>query len=662
MDTKIKKKIEKLRYLLNLEKNEDDTFFKKQFQDFSPAKITKASKDGICLYPVLFQDTRIVGEEKMIVSFRLPDDIAEEHAFQPGSAIKIFQTNKETGAIVRMSEGMIELIHENKAEVSYTAKKPHQWIEQEHGIGIHLTFSQYTYSVMEKALDDLQKASESRLAQLRDILMGNENAVIFNDLPFIEGWLNPSQQLAVNRILSSQDVAIIHGPPGTGKTTTLVEAIIETLKTERQVMVCAYNNIAVDIIAEKLMEKNISVVRIGNPAKVTDELLNVTYDAKYYEHPFYSDILSCKKNIKDLQTNLMYVASRDYKKRNALNTELNNYRYAAELLAIRIKSSIFMDNRVVAATMIGSANKILRDMTFSTVFIDEAAQALEPACWVPITKARRVVFAGDHRQLPPTVKSYEAAREGLMHTLFEKIIERKPECSTLLLTQYRMHEAIMNFSSQWFYGNRLTASERVRDKKLIDNDIPVEWIDTSLCKYYENRQTAGTSIYNMEEVDLVVQTLSGYIEKLDASRILDEKVTFGIISPYAAQVDLFRKEIYPNKHFEQFLSHKLIAIKTIDGFQGQERDVIIISLVRSNKRSGIGFLADYRRINVAMTRAKKKLFLIGDSATLCGDPFFRALYLYVQKNGLVTVLPAELPAVLPAELPAENDDEHLPCI
>jgi len=639
METRVKKKIERLRYLLSLEKNEEDSFFKKQFKDFSLLKIEKAAKQGICWYPLIFSHTNIEKEEKINVTFHLPDEIESEHSFQPGNAIKIFKADISTGAIVRMTEGVIELILDKKVEISYIAKKPILWLETETGIGIHLTFSKYTFSVMEKALDDIQQADDNRLAQLRDIMLGNQIATFQYNTSYQSEWLNQSQQMAVNNILASHDIAIVHGPPGTGKTTTLVEAIIETLKTERQVMVCAYNNIAVDVIAEKLMERDINVVRIGNPAKVTDELLNVTYESKYFEHPYYADILSCKTTIQNLQSEYAYT-SRNRQKKKELRREINNYRYYAELMALRIKTAIFDENRVVAATMIGSVNKILRDISFSTVFIDEAAQALEPACWVPITKAHRVIFAGDHKQLPPTIKSYEAARTGLMFTLFEKIIAKKPEYSTMLLTQYRMHESIMKFSSQWFYKGRLKASETIRIKKLIDNDIPVEWIDTSLCKFNENRQDSGTSIYNFEEVEIVMQTLFAYIEKLDPSRIMNDKISFGIISPYAAQVDLFRKKIYNDGFLKQLMLRKLIIVKTIDGFQGQERDVIIISLVRSNKHSQIGFLADYRRINVAITRAKKKLFLIGDSSTLSGDPFFEALYLYVRKSGLVTeILP-----------------------
>ena len=636
MDSKIKEKIEKLRRLLWLEKKEEDSFYTKQFRGLSLPKIRLAAKDGICWYPVIFEK-RITDADDMIkVSFQLPQDIEDEHAFQPGSSVKIFHANNQTGSIIHFTEGTIDIIYRRKVEVSYPAKKPLLWLEQEEGIGIHLSFNKYTYSVMEKTLDDIYKAKDNRLEQLRDIMMGKQKACFISCNPYKSEWLNLSQQTAVNHILSSQDIALVHGPPGTGKTTTLVEAIIETLKTETQIMVCAYNNIAVDVIAEKLMMRGVSVVRIGNPARVTDELLKVTYETKFCEHPHYTDMLSCKKKIKQLKSEYRKTSSRDVKSRNKIKIEIYELNYCTSILELNIKSSIFKESKVVAATMIGAANKILKDVSFSTVFIDEAAQALEPACWTPITKALRVIFAGDHRQLPPTVKSYEAAQAGLMHTLFEKIIVRSPECATLLTTQYRMHESIMNFSSQWFYESHLLASVTVKNKTLVENDIPVVWMDTAQCDFHEKRELNGTSIYNSEEADLLFLTLFDYMEKMGETRILAEKITFGLISPYSAQIDLIRKKIKENWYFEKFLADKLISIRTVDGFQGQEREVIAISLVRSNRNFQIGFLADYRRINVAMTRARKKLFLIGDSSTLREDPFFEDLFLYVQKNGLVT--------------------------
>ena len=638
MDTRIKKKIEKLRHLLWLEKKEEDSFFSQYFRDFSQSKIEKAQKEGVCWYPLLFEKT-VPDENEMIkVTFSLPKNREEEHSFQPGSSVKIFQVNLETGAIKHHAEGIINIIHKNRVEINYQSKRPLLWMEKETGIGILLSFNAFTYKVMEKALTDITEAKDNRLETLRDIMMGSQNASFSLREPFRSDWLNLSQQAAVNHILSSQDIALVHGPPGTGKTTTLVEAVIETLRTERQVMVCAYNNVAVDGLAEKLLTRGVSVVRIGNPAKVTDTLLNITYETKFSDHPFYADFLSCKAMIKKLKAEFSSTPFREIKTRREIKNKINEYNCYVAVLEMTIRTSIFKNSQVVAATMIGTSFYMLKDLTFSTVFIDEAAQALEPACWSPITKANRVIFAGDHYQLPPTIKSYEAAQTGLMHTLFEKIMERKPECSVMLTMQYRMHEKIMNFPSQWFYEKQLIASLSVRYKTLIDDDIPVEWVNTSQCDFRESRKSAGTSIYNYDEAHLIFLTLFDYMEKIGEERIKNEKITLGIISPYSAQVDLFRQKIKEYCYFEQFLDEKLISIRTIDGFQGQERDVITISLVRSNQHSNIGFLADYRRINVAMTRAKKKLILIGDASTLCEDPFFDALFSYIQKNGLVTEL------------------------
>jgi len=634
MYTIVKKKIEKLKHLLWLEKKEDDEFFTKRFQEFSLQKIEKSKEEGICFYPLSFNKKNQLKEGQITVIFNFSADIDYEHSFQPGSSVKIFQIDTEQGNIINFTDGLISLVRENKVEVTYYSQKSHLWMEHNVGIGIHLTFSQYTYTVMENAINAISVADGDRLANLRDIMLGSQKARYVKCKPFTNQWLNESQQTAVSHILSSLDVAVIHGPPGTGKTTTLVEAIIETLKTETQVLICAYNNIAVDILAERLMERDINVVRVGNPAKVTDELLKVTFDTQYYEHPYYIELLSSRKKIKNLEKELNKTKKRTLK-RIKLKNELYQYKYYADTLELQIKSSIFRDCQVVAATMIGSSLKVLKHFTFSTVFIDEAAQALEPACWVPILKAKRVIFAGDHKQLPPTIKSHQAAQDGLMHTLFEKIIERKPECAKLLTKQYRMHEKIMNFSSKWFYNNKLIAADYVRNKTLINNDIPIEWINTSNNKSTEEREKDGTSIFNKKEVKLMLKIVSDYMIKIGEERIVQEKISFGIISPYSAQVKLLRQIIYADKTFFKFLSKKLITLKTIDGFQGQERDVIAISLVRSNHHSIIGFLADYRRINVAITRARKKLFIIGDYSTLKGDTFFDALYAYIKENGTI---------------------------
>ena len=642
MDTKTRRKIEKLKHLLFLEKEEEETFFERQFQDFSSSKIKKAIKDGLCLYPLSFKKAVCYSEEIINVTFNFQHNPEEEHAFQPTGSVKIFQADPDTGAIINIINGIVSLVSDKKIEISYSSETPFPWMEQEDGIGVHVSFNKYTYRIMEKALDDIYRACGNRLTKLRDIMLGKQKAGYMPCRRYANNWLNPAQQAAVNHILSSHDVAIIHGPPGTGKTTTLVEAIIETLKTERQVMVCAYTNIAVDVIAEKLMERSINVVRIGNPAKVTDDLLNITYETQYYEHPYYTDILSSKEKIKKLQSECSKIAKKNPKKKRELLSKITDYKYYISSMESHIKSDILNRNAVIATTMIGSSFKILNGMSFSTIFIDEAVQALEPACWVPITKAHRVVFAGDHHQLPPTIKSFEAAKLGLSHTLFEKIIERKPECSTMLTTQYRMHESIMNFSSKWFYKGRLSAADCVRHEKLFKDDIPVEWINTSICEFSEEKQSQSTSIVNEQEAEWTLKTLIAYIERIGKDRVIEQRITFGIISPYSAQVRLFREKINQYNILKELISRKLITIKTIDGFQGQERDVIAISLVRSNEMANIGFLADYRRLNVAITRAKKKLFLVGDAFTLRHDPFFEDLFSYVQKNGIITDLSENL--------------------
>ncbi len=304
----------------------------------------------------------------------------------------------------------------------------------------------------------------------------------------------------------------------------------------------------------------------------------------------------------------------------------------------RINTDIFGSVQVIASTLVGSASRQLTGMRFSTVFIDEAAQALEAACWIPMRRAGRIILAGDHCQLPPTVKSFEAMKGGLGRSLMETIIERHPECVTLLTMQYRMHSDIMRFSSEYFYGGQLTAAPEVRDRGILDLDIPVEWVDTSaidseatddMADFREAVAGENYGRINRAEARLTIDTLTAYIERIGRQRIIDERIDIGIISPYRAQVRYLRYLVKHQPWAKQLRG--LVSVNTVDGFQGQERDVIVISLVRSNDKGDIGFLRDLRRTNVAMTRARMKLLIIGDSTTLrAAHPFYRRLYRYIE--------------------------------
>ena len=491
-------------------------------------------------------------------------------------------------------------------------------------MGVQLYFDEHTYRLMFEALNQVIKAKGNRLAELRDIFHGSAPVSTYRFAPTRFPWLNPSQEEAVNKVLWAKDVAVVHGPPGTGKTTTLVEAIYETLHRENQVLVCAQSNMAVDWISEKLVDRGIHVLRIGNPTRVNDKMLSFTYERRFEAHPDYPQLWSIRKAIREL-----YQQRRKGRSDN-LHQKINALKDRATELEIRINNALFNEARVVACTLAGSAHRVMTGMKFATLFIDEAAQALEPACWIAIRRADRVILAGDHCQLPPTVKCQEAVRGGLAHTLMQTIVKRKPEAVSLLKVQYRMNEEIMRFSSDWFYGGNLQASPEVKYRGILDYDTPMVWVNTEGLDCNEEFVGESFGRINKAEARLTLEQLQTYITRIGKHRILEERIDFGVISPYKAQVQYLRQLIRRDASFKPF--HHLIAVNTVDGFQGQERDVIVISLVRANDEGQIGFLSDLRRMNVAITRARMKLIILGDASTLTRHPFYQRLYEYIEGN------------------------------
>ena len=519
-------------------------------------------------------------------------------------------------------------------------------------IGVQLSFDETSYKLMFEALDRVMKAKNNRLAYLRDLFYSHQKAGRFSFEPMKFPWLNPTQERAVNEVLWAKDVAIVHGPPGTGKTTTLVEAINETLMRESQVLVCAQSNMAVDWISEKLVDRGINVLRIGNPTRVNDKMLGFTYERRFESHADYPQLWAIRKAIRELRKNRKKGSENYHQKMERLKSR------AAEI-ELRINAELFGEARVIACTLVGSAHHLLEGMKFGTLFIDEAAQALEAACWIPMKRASRVILAGDHCQLPPTVKSIAALRAGLGKTLMERIAENKPEVVTLLKIQYRMNDEIMRFSSDWFYGGKVESAPQIKYRSVLDYDHPITWIDTSneenqitiegedapedsastassVSAANQNsdlnfkEQFVGESFgrINKAEAELTLLTLAEYFTKIGKQRVLEERIDVGIISPYRAQVQYLKKLIKKYEFFKPY--RRLISVNTVDGFQGQERDVILISLVRSNDEGQIGFLKDLRRMNVAMTRARMKLIILGNKDTMTKHPFYKKLWEYVE--------------------------------
>lgn len=495
-------------------------------------------------------------------------------------------------------------------------------LQQTKDVGVQLFFDETSYRLMFEALDKVINAKGNRLAYLRDLFYSHQPAVTFGFDKMSFPWLNPTQERAVNEVLRAKDVMIVHGPPGTGKTTTLVEAIHETLRRESQVMVCAQSNMAVDWICEKLQDRGINVLRIGNPTKVTDNMLASTYERRFESHPDYPQLWAIRKSIREI---------RQRKKRGdeRLHQKLERLKSRAIELELRIRSQLFGEARVIASTLVGSANHLLDGMKFATLFIDEAAQALEAACWIPMRRANRVIFAGDHCQLPPTVKSFEAMKGGLDKTLMERIVENKPEVVTLLTMQYRMNEQIMRFSSECFYGGKVVSAPEVRHRGILDYDLPMVWKDTSGMDCREQFVGESFGRINKTEAELTLKELETYFTKVGKERVLEESIDVGVISPYRAQVQYLRRLIKQRPFFKPY--RRLITVNTVDGFQGQERDVILISLVRANDEGQIGFLSDLRRMNVAITRARMKLIILGDASTMTRHPFYKRLFDYVQR-------------------------------
>lgn len=576
-----------------------------------------------------------------------------EHNFEFGRPVMFFRSEGSEELKYFSFTGTVSYVDGDRMVVTVPDSAPLLELQQSTDpIGVQLSFDETSYKLMFEALDRVMKAKNNRLAYLRDLFYSHQKAERFSFEPMKFPWLNPTQERAVNEVLWAKDVAIVHGPPGTGKTTTLVEAINETLMRESQVLVCAQSNMAVDWISEKLVDRGINVLRIGNPTRVNDKMLGFTYERRFESHADYPQLWAIRKAIRELRKNRKKGSENYHQKMDRLKSR------AAEI-ELRINAELFGEARVIACTLVGSAHHLLEGMKFGTLFIDEAAQALEAACWIPMKRASRVILAGDHCQLPPTVKSIAALRAGLGKTLMERIAENKPEVVTLLKIQYRMNDEIMRFSSDWFYGGKVESAPQIKYRSVLDYDHPITWIDTSneenqitiegedapedsastassVSAANQNsdlnfkEQFVGESFgrINKAEAELTLLTLAEYFTKISKRRVLEERIDVGIISPYRAQVQYLKKLIKKYEFFKPY--RRLISVNTVDGFQGQERDVILISLVRSNDEGQIGFLKDLRRMNVAMTRARMKLIILGNRDTMTKHPFYKKLWEYVE--------------------------------
>lgn len=614
--------------LLQLEYNYEKEAYQQQTEAMG---IGRKIKQGICWYPLTVGRSFYNSLNQFVVEVQRREDAETEHSFEFGKPICFFTQDASGKLKYRNFTAQVSYADEDRMVVILPSPTALMGIQGLDNLGVQLYFDETSYRTMFEALADVMRAKGNRLAELRDIILGNGEAQQHNSFPVRFPWLNTTQDEAVNKVLRAKDVAIVHGPPGTGKTTTLVEAVYETLHRENQVLVCAQSNMAVDWIAEKLVDRGVNVLRIGNPTRVNDKMLSFTYEKRFESHPDYPELWGIRKAIREMHGKLRQSADRD-----SVRNKINALKDRATELEIRINEALFGEARVIASTLVSTANKVLTGKRFSTLFIDEAAQALEAACWIGIRKADRVILAGDHQQLPPTIKCMQAAHDGLEITMMQKIVERKPETVSLLKMQYRMHEDIMRFSSEFFYNGELQSAPEVKNRSILDYDTPMVWYDTAGCDFNEEYISESCGRINIPEADILMQELEKYITRIGEKRVKDERIDFGIISPYKVQVRHLRQRVHSSGFLKPF--KHAITVNTIDGFQGQEKDVILLSLVRANDKGQIGFLGNLRRINVAITRARMKLFIFGDASTLTKHPFYKQLYKYIEEHGQIISL------------------------
>jgi ATP-dependent RNA/DNA helicase IGHMBP2 len=629
---------DELRHTYELLKQERQADLQQYQQKVLQKSITHKKKDGICWYPVKLDRSYIGTGERLVVELQRTNNFEQRHLFSAGKAVSFFSNAKNTPQRDHVN-AVVNFVRDNNMVLTLNVDDLPDWID-DGSLGVDVMFDEISYREMEVAMKAVIKAEDGRIAELREVLLGYKKAAFTNyeliasSHEFDGSKLNESQQQSLKKVLSAQDVGIIHGPPGTGKTTTLVEGIIRTVYQEKQVLVCAPSNAAIDLLVEKLSERGLIVLRIGHPARVTEQSLSKTLDSRIANHPYYKDLRGMRRKMEELKT-LAFKYKRQFgrderEQRKLLMNEVKALKADADVLEFYITNNLIEKSDVIACTLVGSSHYTLRGRKFKSVFIDEAAQSLEPACWIPLLKAERVIFAGDHQQLPPTIKSFEAAKAGLAETLMEKCIKRQSNTASMLQTQYRMHEAIMRFSSDYFYDGKLIADDSVKDHLLKDEEKPIAFIDTAGASFSEEQDPETLSRLNKEEAQMLIRTIEKLIREVGEEQWLEEKITLGIITPYSAQVEYIAglaeasEEIINLKH--------LVTINTVDAFQGQERDVIAISLVRSNDKGEVGFLGDIRRTNVALTRARKKLLVVGDSATLGSHKFYTEWIDYIQKN------------------------------
>lgn len=614
--------------LLKIEKEEDRRSYKELTAKLS---ITDRRENGITWYPIAIKDTELGRGDYLTVEVERTTHQDIIHQLRFGMTAALFSNHDAQHDRI---EGTIAHISGNRLKLSLRTDELPEW-SRGGKLGIDVVFDENSYTEMETALKlapvIAEKKEEGHLVQT---LVGNKPATFNHTLQvFTSSKLNAKQNEAVNKILRANELAIVHGPPGTGKTTTLVQAIKAIIQQQpQQILVTAPSNAAVDLLTEKLSDEGLNVVRVGNPARVNERQMNLTLDSKVSAHASAKEIKRLKRQAAEYrdmaQKYKRSFGPAEREQRKALFNEARNIRQEVERTEQYIVDDVLSKANIITATLVGANHYTIKNLRFNTVVIDEAAQAIEPSCWIPVLKAKKIIMAGDHNQLPPTIRSAEAAKE-LGITLMEKEVELHPEAVVLLQEQYRMHRDIMRFLSKEFYNDQLIAHPSVAQHVLFAGDESFLFIDTAGCGYDEKQE--GTGLSNPEEASFLLKHLGGYVQQLNEHYAVTAFPVIAVIAPYRHQVELLKAYVASHPGLQQVSSS--VSVNTIDSFQGQERDVVYISLTRSNAESVIGFLGEVRRMNVAITRARKKLVLIGDSATLGQFAFYDDLIQYAHSIG-----------------------------
>ncbi|MGA9649725.1 AAA domain-containing protein [Pedobacter sp.] len=616
----------KLIDLLDVERKADHQTFLKLTENTSAADRRNL---GLTWYPIAIRNTEIGRGDYITVEVERTTHQDLSQQFRFGSTVVLFSNHDPKADRI---EGVITHLNRNKMKISLRLDELPDWT-RDGKLGVDLLFDNNSYDEMNNALKQATTFcdDDAKNKLIRILTDGQQPDFTVDSGYYSSPKLNISQQEAVNKILSANQLAIVHGPPGTGKTTTLVQAIKALSKQDNQkILVVAPSNTAVDLLTEKLSEEGLNVIRVGNPARVSEKLVHATLDYKMAEHPEMKSIKALKKQANEYK-NMAHKYKRSFGKaerdqRKALFDEAHKIGREIENSEQYIMDNLFNNAQIITATLVGSNHYTVKNLKYNTVVIDEAGQALEPACWIPILKAEKVIFAGDHFQLSPTIKSNEAAKSGLSTTLLEKSVILHPESVVLLNEQYRMNTQIMGYSSKVFYEDRLMANSSVANHLLFPNDEPLMFMDTAGCGFEEKAD--GTSTTNPEEATFMLNHLTEFIELLGNQNFENKFPSIAVISPYKQQVQLLKELMQSNP---LLMAHDdKISVNTIDSFQGQERDIVYISLTRSNTEGAIGFLSDTRRMNVAMTRARKKLVVVGDGATLSRSLFYNDFMKYAE--------------------------------